>query len=198
MQRLYTVLSVSHVSPKTKQPAEVFRGGGGDFLVGNLQQTGQGMGGAGHKGGFVALAAVGSGSQPGSVGLDQNPIQWDSGGNLAQGLGFGIGEIAGKRDEEAQGERAAALLPSATKAVHHAAQAGRPPVGFKDFEEIVPGVAGFVGSAAVDEYGALAGGSYFELPDETRTLDQVRSALVVVVEADFAAGNDFRLGEQAV
>src|ERR1035438_1958813 len=93
-------VSVSHVSPKTKQPEEVFRGGGGDFFVGNLQQTGKRMGSAGHEGGFVALAALGSGSQPGSVGLDQNPIQWDAGGHVTKRLGLGIGEISGKGDQE--------------------------------------------------------------------------------------------------
>src|ERR1700691_4150047 len=95
-------LTVSHVRPKTKQPAEVFRGGGGDFLVGNLEQTGQSMGGAGHKGGFVALAAIRSRRQPGGVGLHQNPIQWDACGNLAQRLGLGVGEISGEGDKEAE------------------------------------------------------------------------------------------------
>src|ERR1700691_3086864 len=95
-------LSVSHVRAKSKQPEKAFRGGGGDFFIGNPEQTGQGMGGAGNKGGFVTLAAIGSRCQPWGVGLDQNPIQWDAGGHLAQELGLGIGEIAGEGDQEAE------------------------------------------------------------------------------------------------
>ena len=51
---------------------------------------------------------------------------------------------------------------------------------------------------AMDEDGPLAGGGDFELADEALALDAVRRAFVVVVEADFAAGDDFRLGQQAV
>ena len=50
------------------------------------------MGRASDKSGFVALAAVGSGRQPGGVGLNQNPIQWDAGGHIAQGLGLALME----------------------------------------------------------------------------------------------------------
>ncbi len=50
----------------------------------------------------------------------------------------------------------------------------------------------------MDEDGALARGGDFKLADEACALDVVRRALVVVVEADLAAGDDFGLGEQAV
>ena len=50
----------------------------------------------------------------------------------------------------------------------------------------------------MDEDGALAGGGDFELLDEALALDRMRRALVVIVEADFAAGNHFGFGEQAV
>ena len=46
--------------------------------------------------------------------------------------------------------------------------------------------------------GRLRRGGDFELADEPLALDRVRRALVVVVEADFAAGDHLRLGEQAV
>jgi hypothetical protein len=51
-------LSVSHVWAKLKKPIEVFRGGGGDFGLGDVQQPGQGAGRLDDKSGFVSLAAL--------------------------------------------------------------------------------------------------------------------------------------------
>ena len=68
----------------------------------------------------------------------------------------------------------------------------------EDEKKIVPGVGGFVGPAAVDEDGPLARGGNLELADEALALHVARRALVVVVEADFAAGDDFGLGEKRV
>src|SRR5580698_8681503 len=191
-------LTVSHVRPQTKQPEKVFRSGSGDFFVCNLKQTGQRMRCAGNKGGFVALAAIGSGGQPWGVGLHQNPIHWDARGDVAERLGFGISKIPCERYEEAEVERAPRLLPARAEAMHHAAQAGRAPMFFQNQQQIVPGVGGFVRPAAVDEDGALAGGGNFKLLDEARALDRMRRALVVIIEANLPAGDDFRLGEQAV
>ena len=50
----------------------------------------------------------------------------------------------------------------------------------------------------MDQDRPLAGCRDFQLAEEAFALHFVRSALVVVVEANFAAGDDFRLGEQAV
>ena len=50
----------------------------------------------------------------------------------------------------------------------------------------------------MDEDGALARGGDFKLLDEAAALDVVRGAFVVVVEADFAAGDDLGFGEQGV
>ncbi len=68
----------------------------------------------------------------------------------------------------------------------------------QDQKKIVPGVGGFVGPAAVDEDGPLARGGDFKLADQALALHVARRALVIVVEADFAAGDDFRLGEKCV
>ena len=73
-----------------------------------------------------------------------------------------------------------------------------PPVFVENQEKIVPGVGGFVCSAAVDQDRPLAGGGNFELANQPCALHIVRRAFVVVVEADLAAGDDFRLGEKAV
>ena len=50
----------------------------------------------------------------------------------------------------------------------------------------------------MDEDGPLARGGNLKLADETGALHVVRGALVIVVEADFAAGYDFRLGQERV
>ena len=50
----------------------------------------------------------------------------------------------------------------------------------------------------MDENGPLAHRGNLKLADETRALHVVRGALVIVVEADFAAGYDFRLGQEGV
>ena len=50
----------------------------------------------------------------------------------------------------------------------------------------------------MDEDGPFARRGNLELADEARALHVVRGALVIVVEADFAAGDDFRLGQEGV
>jgi hypothetical protein len=49
----------------------------------------------------------------------------------------------------------------------------------------------------MDEDGPLARRGNLELADQALALHVVRRALVVVVEADLAAGNHLRLGQQA-
>ena len=50
----------------------------------------------------------------------------------------------------------------------------------------------------MNQDGALARGGNLQQADETRALDFMRRALVVVVEADFAAGDDLGLSQQGV
>ena len=60
--------------------------------------------GSGHPGRLIALAAIGRRSQPGRVGFNQNAVQGQPRGHIAQRLRLGIGQIAGKGDEETQVE----------------------------------------------------------------------------------------------
>ena len=181
-----------------KQPEKVFRGCGGDFFGCRTLSSPASAGGLGHQGRLVALAAIGRGSEPGRVGFDQDAVEGHAGGHVAERLRLGIGKIAGKGEEEAQVERAPRLLPSAAEAVHDAAQAGWPPMLFENVEKIVPGVGGLVCPPAMDQDGPLARGGDFELADEPLALHVARGAFVVVVEADFAAGDDFGLGQKGV
>ena len=51
---------------------------------------------------------------------------------------------------------------------------------------------------AMDEDGPLARGRNFKLSDKPFALNRMSGALVVIIETDFAAGNHFRLSEQAI
>jgi hypothetical protein len=67
----------------------------------------------------------------------------------------------------------------------------------EDEKKIVPGVGGFICAPAVDEDGPLASAAAISSwRMRPITLHVAGRALVVVVEADFAAGDDFRLGEK--
>jgi hypothetical protein len=90
------------------------------------------------------------------------------------------------------------LFIAAAEAVHHAAQTSRPPMRFQNLEEVVPCVSRPILWPAMDENGPLARGGYFKLANQSFALHRVRRALVVVVQADLAAGNDLRLSQQAV
>ncbi len=87
--------------------------------------------------------------------------------HVAQRLSLGIGQIPGERNQKTQIERTPRLLPVAAEAVHHAAEAGWPPMVFQNGEKIVPGIGGLVAfRPAMDEDRPLAGGGNLQLLDE--------------------------------
>ena len=137
-------------------------------------------------------------SEPGGVGFDQDAVERHAGRHVAQGLRLGIGKIAGKRDQKTKIERALRLLPTPAETVHYAAKAGGRPVFFEHFEKIVPGVGCAIFRPAMDEDRPLARGGDLELADKPFALNGMGRALVVIVQADLAAGDDFRFGEQAI
>ncbi len=65
-------------------------------------------------------------------------------------------------------------------------------------KQVVPGVGGLVCAAAVNEDGPLTRSGDLQLADQPGTLHVARRAFVVVVEADFSAGDDLGLGQQGV
>ena len=150
------------------------------------------------KAGSLRWPRCGTGASQGASVSDQDSIQRHAHGHVAQRLRLGVGEIAGKGDQKSHVERAPRLLPAGAETVHNAAQPGFPPMLVKNEKEIVPGVGGFIGAAAVDEDGPAARGGNFELADQALSLHFAGRALVVIVEADFTAGNDFGLGKKRV
>ena len=165
------------------------------------------MSDVGDAGGLVRLAAVGDGGEEGRVGLNEEAIERDDGGGLADlGCG-GIGEIAGEGDIEVELEGAPGLGGGAGEAMHDAREAGGGPVIGEEIEEVDPGVggakAGFgggggeVGGAAVKDDGFAGGGGELQLGEEGTFLHVWVGVLdVVVVEADLADGDRERVGEE--
>jgi AraC-like DNA-binding protein len=181
-----------------KEACEIGRGGGGKFSGRNAVQAGEGFRRVRDHGRLIALAAPGAGSKPGSVGFHEHGRKRQTGSNIAEILRPGIRQVARKGDEESQVLGAHGLLPAAAETMHDAAQSGVPPVSIKHEEEILPRVIGLVRTAAVDEDGALARGGNFELSDQACTLHVVGGAVVVIVEADFAAGDHLGLCQELI
>ncbi len=150
------------------------------------------------KRGLIALAATGCGCEPRGVRFHEDAVERHAGGNIAKRLRLGIGEIAGKRNQEAKVQRAASLVPATAKAVHDSAKSSWPPMFLQNLEKIVPCVGGLVRSAAMDQDGPLARFGDLKLADETIPLLVARSTFVIVVESDFAAGDHFRLGQEGI
>jgi hypothetical protein len=96
------------------------------------------------------------------------PVQRHLRRHIPQRLRLGIGQIARKRDQKAQLQRPPRLLPSAAKAVHHAAQPGRPPVLLQNLEKIVPRVRRAVLRPAMDQDGPLPRRRNLQLANQPR------------------------------
>ena len=161
-------------------------------------QLSKSLRGLSDKGWFVALASEFGRSEPGGIGFDEHTIDWHFCRDIAEGLGFGVGEIASERNEESEFERASRLLPTPTETVHYTAQAGGSPMFVEDLEEVIPGVVRALFRAAMNENWAFAGRRDLQLSDKPFLLNWMSSTLVVVVEADLAAGDHFRFREECI
>src|ERR1039458_4267873 len=188
-------LSVSHVWLEVEQAKEVCGGCIGDFIWCDIEETRQDLSRLRYERRLIALAALGSGGEPWRIRFNEDTVERHAGGNIAERLRLGIGEIAGERDQEAKVQRAASLFPTTAKAVHDPAKSGWPPMFIQNHKEIVPGVSGLVSASAMDQDRPLARRGNLKLADEASALRVSRSALMIVVKADFATGDDLRLGE---
>src|ERR1039458_3381495 len=195
-----------------KESLKVGGGLSGKVGGGDAAEFGEGGGGVGDEGGLVALAAEGNGGEEGGVGLDQDAVGGSKGGGLADGLGGGVGEVAGEGEVEAERERAAGFVDAPGEAVHDAGRRGvtrvRLPVLGEQGEEFFPGVGGAElgfglrrgerGGAAVDEDGLAGEGGNAELGEEGGALNVGGGVFdVVVVEADFADGDRAGVGGES-
>ena len=102
-------------------------------------------------------------------------------------LGGFEGEDAAEAEVEAQGESLLRLRGVAGETVHDAWPC---PVFAQDRHGVVPGFAGVDGDGQIEVAGE------FELLDEDFALDFARREIVVVIEADFAERDNFRVRGQ--
>ena len=77
----------------------------GKFLHLHPPYPGQEFGHGGKITGFVGLAPMGNGRQVRGIGLDQEPVDWNAPGDLAQGVGITEGDDPAEADHEAQIEQ---------------------------------------------------------------------------------------------
>jgi hypothetical protein len=131
----------------------------------------------------------------GRIGFDEDTVERKGGGDVAERLRFGVGDVGGEGNVEAEFEALLGLLESAGEAVENTAAAvgievrGSAPVGAKNIEAIGPGVA------AVNHDGELSGGGEGELAAEDFLLGDEVGVFVMIVESNFAAGEDSRVVE---
>ena len=180
-------------SGEAEEAVEVFQGEGADGFRGERAKLGEVARGFDNVGWLIAFAPVGDGSEVGTIGFEKEAVERDHGGSVLNVGGLGVGEVSGEGEDEAEIERGASLGEVSGEAVHDAAEAGCGPLLVEDGEKIVPGVGAVLAGAAVDEDGKLDRGSQCELLAEDLLLRVAWGMVVVVVEADFADGDDARM-----
>src|SRR5262249_37143007 len=106
------------------------------------------------------------------------------------------GYIPSKRDHESHIERTIGMRPFAGEAVQNSAEVGRLPVLLDETETVIPCIVAVVGGPAVDHNRQLGRMCHFHLPDEYVLLYLSWRVVVVVVEANLAPGNHFRIARE--
>ena len=126
-------------------------------------------------------------------------------GGFADGLRFGVGQVAGEGEMEAGSEGALGFGNASGEAMHDAAEVVRGPVLGDEVEDVLPGVGGTeflfglgcreLAGAAVNEDGLARGGGDLHLGEEGLFLDVGGGVFeVVVIEADLADGDAAGVG----
>ncbi len=118
--------------------------------------------------GLVAPTALGLRRQIRAVGLDQQAIERDFAGNVAEGLRLRVRRIAREGNHEPNVHPATRVLQSPAKTVENAAQPGRAPVRFQDSQAVVPRLT------AMNDDGPLGGAGMRELESKRLRLDIAR------------------------
>ncbi len=145
-----------------------------------------------HVGRLVRLAAIGLGRQKRRVGLDQQAIERNRAGDVAQGFRFLEGDDAGERHVQPQLDGAHGELRPAGVAVQDRRE--RPALGvlvLEDGERVV------VGIARVDLERQPGAARRLDVAPEAFRLRLGRAVLVVVVEPRLADGHHLRVLAEA-
>ncbi len=125
------------------------------------------------------------GREEGRIGFGEDAVEREDRGGLEEMGHFGVGDIAGKRDEEAKVEAALGVGERAGETMEDAAEIGGAPVFFvEDAEAIGPGIA------AMDDDGEMGLAGEAELAAKDGLLNVARRVVIEIIEADFAPGED--------
>ncbi len=149
---------------------------------------------------LVALASQRDWGEEGGVGFDQDAVAGCEGRGIPNALGFGVSQVSGEGDVEAEVEGAAGVVDGAGEAVHDAGQAGGAEVLFDEVVGIGCGVcrtvflfrlgSGKLRGSTVDDDGLAEIGGDFHLLDEGMLLDGDLWVIeVIVVQANLADGD---------
>src|SRR5579884_2175045 len=151
---------------------------------------GHGLGDHAHERGLVAPAAVRHGREVRRIGLDEEALGGHEAHRRAQRLGVLERHDARHRDGEAQVEVAARVGGVAGEAVDDAAHGVRA-LGAQQLRRLG------VRLADVDDEGPAVRAGERHVAGESRALCRARRAVIVVVEAGLADGDDAGCGEPA-
>ncbi|HTS74840.1 MAG TPA: hypothetical protein VMG40_01480, partial [Bryobacteraceae bacterium] len=176
------LLSVSQA-----QAAEIFRRGSFDLAERHAAQLGELARGFDEESRFIALTAFGYRGEIGRIGFDQNAV----GGRDERGF-LNVDRLWESDDPaeaqvESEIERLASLVRALGKAMH---DAGTDAVIADECDGVLPRLAG------VNHDWFVRFERYAHLSDEHVTLDFARGKIVVVIETDFADGDNARVLEQ--
>src|SRR6266702_4187073 len=133
---------------------------------------------------------MGHGGQIRAVGLGENPVERDAPRHSAQVISSLEGDVAGERNQKAAIHEPSGVVERAAETVEDSAAIEALAALEENFLEGPPGFS------AVDHDRELSFARDVELPDEHSLLDVAWGEVVVVVEANFADGQHFRMREK--
>ena len=178
------VCSTADRSRQPKKAPKIVGGGCGEFDRRQVSHRSEGFRYCGDMGGLVSLAAQRLRSKVGRIGFRQQAGQGQLTGYVAQILSFGVGHIGRERYQEPHLNSLPGLGERAGKTVEDAAQAAGAPMPIEYLEAIGPSLP------AMDDDRQTCGAGQIKLLDEDALLNVARGMIVMVVEADFAPGQE--------
>ena len=158
-------------------------GGGllGHLCEGDAFDVGDALGDEGDVGGFVALAAVGHGTEVRGIGLEQQVFEGDGADDVGEG-GVFEGDHAADAEVEAHFDGTPGFLHAAAEAVHYAAVAGTTQVA-QQGEDLVVSLTDMEAYGQVELFGPE------QLGFQHFALLSLVGAVPIKVHADFAYGD---------
>lgn len=179
---------------KGEESAELEEGFGvlgcgfGALFGGDLKDGGEALIDEAYPGGFVSLATVGDRGHPRGIGFDHEVLEADGFEGGAEVVAAFVGDGAVDAEDPSERESAFGVVGGSGEAVEEVGDAFG--AFFENIEEV-----GF-GFATVEDDGFVVVFGEFELGEEGVELFFSGGVVPMVVEADFAEGDDFGVAEE--